>query len=66
MDFKGKNGANHRTVAQGRLQEKKFLREKWAQVWLLQDLQYTYVQMYGQTDKLMHVCVITQSTECRF
>lgn len=46
--------------------KKKFLREKWAQVWLLQDLQYTYVQMYGQTDKLMHVCVIPQNTECMF
>lgn len=40
MDFKRKNGANHKTVAWGALQEeKKSLREKWVQVWLPQDLQ---------------------------
>lgn len=38
MDFKGKNGANHKTVARNIPGEKKSLKEKWVQVRLLQDL----------------------------
>lgn len=56
MDFKRKNGANHKTVAWGTLQEKKKISERKMSASMTPTRSTIDKCTDVQTDELMHVC----------